>query len=397
MNERLAYKNECPEDHMAPDEPSDLEIEQWRIQDEQQNIERWRSMLDETMQDRLERSGNSGGSKGETSDDDVDYYELAGVEAETPSEIEKFCKMDSQAYGLPRKCPIRIPQQLDIDPEVLEGWVHHWDLYYGLEEESQEVYREAFDRWTWDSGSDEDKQIMDDCQTLQRELMGIAARHDDPWGIHQAEPQSVREACDRVWHAIQKRNDPLQDARQRRASSGEWGRPEKLTPWMKLLETVFVRKHFYDPGSHASSYGSLQGEALICRIGVLASLDKHWGACLRIPDAYRIDFNYDLVDQDRVIPEVAFHIALEACGWTDRMYELPYDFLSEGETKRKLYFIFDGLDVTQMPRIDLELVKKVEADIREKLLHELKEHVGYKTFDGGIEFTEKLFQELNRG
>jgi hypothetical protein len=259
------------------------------------------------------------------------------------------------------------------------------------------MYREAYDRWTWDSGAEEDKQILDDNQTLQRELRKIAARNGDPWDIHEAEPQSVREACYRVWHAIQKRNDPLQDARQRRAYWEEWHRPEKLTPWMELLETVFVRKHFYDPGSHDSSYGSQQDVAAMKRFRVLAELDEFWGACLRIPHAYQIDFNYDLVDQDWVIPEVAFHIALEACGWTDRMYELPYDNSSEGESKWKLYFIFDGLDVEQMPRINLELVKWVDPDIRVRLLHELRKYVGCNTFFGGINFTEEHYQTLKRG
>lgn len=54
MNKQLAYSNECPEDHMATDEPTDLEIERWREEELQQNIERWRSMPDKTMQDCME-------------------------------------------------------------------------------------------------------------------------------------------------------------------------------------------------------------------------------------------------------------------------------------------------------------------------------------------------------
>jgi hypothetical protein len=149
-------------------------------------------------------------------------------------------------YSLPSKHPIEIPQQLVIDPEVLEGWNNHWHLYWRLEEESQKLYRAAYDRWNWDTGSEDDRQLMDDCDTLQKELHNLDGPWDYPWDIHEANPQSVRESCDRVWHAIQMRNDTPQDSRQRLASRKKWERPEKLTPWMKLLETVYVRKHFFD-------------------------------------------------------------------------------------------------------------------------------------------------------
>ena len=81
MIEQLAYENECPEGHMAPDEPTDLEMQLWREDDEgfdyehcypsdwefdsgewivevaQPELDRWRRMPDKSMQDCMKWLG----------------------------------------------------------------------------------------------------------------------------------------------------------------------------------------------------------------------------------------------------------------------------------------------------------------------------------------------------